>query len=356
MMGPGEERRSRARLTLERAMVACLAVLMLGALAGCGSDEAERSRRTHTHGDDSADQRDQHDDRDGQEEKPVAGAGGLVVLLVESWNRDGTPGGIRLDDIRGGTLLVPLNDPFLLIEEPPIIEEMEGVEPARLKPGEGGKDRAPLSTTEVRITLRVSQAGPDAPPLTTIDDTMSAPRPRGTGRWLRDQLDKIGRNKQVREKVPVIVEAEPQVAWRWVAQSVRTAETAGFKHVRLAASKRNLPKFARKPDRGAPKAPDVKPDLGGRLIITVRRVGEPPSARRRRDVISVGKQRLTLRDVEQCLRREKELREKRPRRAKRPVLVLADKDASWRTVQDIIEKAVQIKLAPVWLRAAERPK
>jgi len=356
MMGPGEERPSRARLTLERAMVACLAVLMLGALAGCGSDEAERSRRARTRGDDSADQQDRHDDRDGQEEKPVAGAGGLVVLLVENWAPDGTPAGIGLDDIRGGTLVVPLNDPFELIEEPPVIEEIEGVEPARLKPGEGGKDRAPLSTTEVRITLRVSQAGPDAPPLTTIEDTVSAPRARGTGRWLREQLDKIGRNKQVRETVPVIVEAEPQVAWRWVAQSVRTAETAGFKHVRLAASIRNSPEFARKPDPGAPTARDAIPDLGGRLIITVRRVRDRPPSGRRRDVISVGKQRLSLREVEQCLRREKELREKRPRRARRPVLVLADKDASWRTVQDIIEKAARIQLAPVWLRTAERPK
>lgn len=99
---------------------------------------------------------------------------------------------------------------------------------------------------EVRITLRVSQRGavdPDAPPNVLLDNTASPGIVEGGGMaWLRARLTDISNNDRTAlEKLPVVIEAEPHLAYRWVIETLDICRGIGFRQVNFAASKRNAP-------------------------------------------------------------------------------------------------------------------
>ena len=99
----------------------------------------------------------------------------------------------------------------------------------------------------IRVTLMVSQAGernPNVPPAIRLDDTeVGSQTDSGTSmRWLERKLYLIvGTNKAMLQKVPVIIEAEPHLAYRWVIATLDLCRKIGFHKVNFAASKRNAP-------------------------------------------------------------------------------------------------------------------
>ncbi len=102
-----------------------------------------------------------------------------------------------------------------------------------------------LPVDEIRITLRVSQAGandPSVPPSVLLDGkTLDEGAVSGSVNWLRSQLTELAKDPQMREEVPVIIEAEPHLAYRWVIDTLNYCKKRGFRKVHFAASKRNAP-------------------------------------------------------------------------------------------------------------------
>ena len=95
---------------------------------------------------------------------------------------------------------------------------------------------------EIRVTLRVAQGGPTAHPSVLIDGTGSAAAAgAGSLKWLETELARLGTNKTIREEVPIIIEAEPHLAYKWVVQTLNIARRQKFVKVHFAASKRNAP-------------------------------------------------------------------------------------------------------------------
>jgi biopolymer transport protein ExbD len=97
--------------------------------------------------------------------------------------------------------------------------------------------------TEIRITLRVRRADDkDAPPGVLVDDTGAGggPKPMSMNE-LRNKLNSMGRDPDIAREVPVIIEAEPHLAYKWVVKTLSIARTAKFEKVNFAASKRNAP-------------------------------------------------------------------------------------------------------------------
>lgn len=98
---------------------------------------------------------------------------------------------------------------------------------------------------EIRITLRVSQAGkddPTAPPSVLLDGKSyrwsSAPPP---ARTFQNRLKQLSDDAAIRENVPVIIEAEPHLAYKWVIETLNLCRKGRFEQVNFAASKRNAP-------------------------------------------------------------------------------------------------------------------
>ncbi len=119
--------------------------------------------------------------------------------------------------------------------------------------------KPPIDVKEVRITLRVSQRGatdPDAPPVVLLDNTASPGVVEGGGMgWLRARLADISSNdRTVLEKLPIVIEAEPHLAYRWVIETLDICRGIGFRQVNFAASKRNAPL-----PTGAPRGPGPPP-------------------------------------------------------------------------------------------------
>jgi len=98
---------------------------------------------------------------------------------------------------------------------------------------------------EIRVTLRVAQvtsANPYGAPSVLLDNTASKAGVRGGSMgWLERELDTLGRSKEVLENVPIIIEAEPHLAYKWVIEALDICRRTGFKKVNFAASKRNQP-------------------------------------------------------------------------------------------------------------------
>ena len=98
---------------------------------------------------------------------------------------------------------------------------------------------------EIRITLRVSQAGATdraAPPSVLLDEkpyTWSAAPP--PARTFQNRLRELAGDAAMREKVPVIIEAEPHLAYRWVIETLNLCRKMRIEKVNFAASKRNAP-------------------------------------------------------------------------------------------------------------------
>jgi biopolymer transport protein ExbD len=97
---------------------------------------------------------------------------------------------------------------------------------------------------EIRITLLVSQAGgqdKNAPPVVRLDNT-TAPGVRGGSlAWLQTEIERQASDPAVRENVPVIIEAEPHLPYKWVIRVLDICRQAKFQEVNFAASKRNQP-------------------------------------------------------------------------------------------------------------------
>jgi len=98
---------------------------------------------------------------------------------------------------------------------------------------------------EIRITLRVSQAGkndPAAPPSVLLDGKpyrwSSALPP---ARTFQNRLKELSGDAAMRENVPVIIEAEPHLVYRWVIETLNLCRKMRFEQVNFAASKRNAP-------------------------------------------------------------------------------------------------------------------
>ena len=102
-----------------------------------------------------------------------------------------------------------------------------------------------LPVDEIRITLRVSQAGakdPAVPPSVLLDGkTFDGGPASGSVNWLRSQLTELAKDRQILEEVPVIIEAEPHLAYRWVVYTLNYCKKKGFRKIYFAASKRNAP-------------------------------------------------------------------------------------------------------------------
>ncbi len=98
---------------------------------------------------------------------------------------------------------------------------------------------------EIRITLRVSQGGednPTVPPSVLLDDRSLGPA-RTSMQRLESKLREFAKDKRMREEVPIIIEAEPHLAYRWVIETLNMCRKPliGFKKINFAASKRNAP-------------------------------------------------------------------------------------------------------------------
>jgi len=113
--------------------------------------------------------------------------------------------------------------------------------------------RRAADVDEIRVTLQVTQAGAlnkDEPPSVLLDGRGSAAAGgKGGMEWLESQLRRLGADKRMRDNVPVIIEAEPELSYKWVIEALNICRKANFAKVNFAASKRN--------------APDVKPPPPG---------------------------------------------------------------------------------------------
>jgi len=99
-----------------------------------------------------------------------------------------------------------------------------------------------LPVDEIRVTLRVSQGGPKAPPSVLLDNvSVPGSGTSGSMRWVERELQKLGHDPQIRDEVPVIIEAEPHLAYQWVIHTLNVCRRIGFKKINFAASKRNAP-------------------------------------------------------------------------------------------------------------------
>jgi len=109
---------------------------------------------------------------------------------------------------------------------------------------------------ELIITLRVSQRGassPDAEPSVLLDGQSAGPTARsGSMRWLESELRRLAKDPRMRENVPIIIEAEPHLAYQWVIYTLNLCRMPdiGFEKVNFAASKRNAPAPAGKSPPG----------------------------------------------------------------------------------------------------------
>ncbi|MFH1730603.1 MAG: biopolymer transporter ExbD [Planctomycetota bacterium] len=121
--------------------------------------------------------------------------------------------------------------------------ELDAYLPEKGAPVELHQREVPVD--EIRITLRVSQAGkndPTARPAVLLDGKSfpwsSAPPP---ARTFQNRLKELAGDAAIRNKVPVIIEAEPHLAYRWVIETLNLCRKMRFEQVNFAASKRNAP-------------------------------------------------------------------------------------------------------------------
>lgn len=110
------------------------------------------------------------------------------------------------------------------------------------KGGASGRAEIPDDLREIRITLLVSEAGSRAEPLVRVDDTRPGVEIEG-GRmaWLEQRISLLAQDRETRENVPIIIEVEPHLAYKWVIRTLNICRRAGFTEVSFAASKRNAP-------------------------------------------------------------------------------------------------------------------
>ena len=118
-------------------------------------------------------------------------------------------------------------------------------------PDEGAPNKPPherdVPVDELIITLRVSKLGagnPDAEPSVLLDGKSAGPTARsGSMGWLESELRRLAKEPRMRENVPIVIEAEPHLAYQWVIHTLNLCRMPdiGFEKVNFAASKRNAP-------------------------------------------------------------------------------------------------------------------
>ena len=97
---------------------------------------------------------------------------------------------------------------------------------------------------EIRVSLLVSHRGPKGMPKVVIDNKRVQPGSRlgkSPMEWLESELFRLGERKAMRDTVPIVIAAEPDLAYRWVIATLNTCRKARFKKVNFAASPRNAP-------------------------------------------------------------------------------------------------------------------
>jgi len=103
---------------------------------------------------------------------------------------------------------------------------------------------------QIWVTLRVSQDGPKAAPSVLLDGVGADGRAlAGPMAWLEGRLRKLAADPRIRDEVPVVIEAQPHLAYQWVVHTLNVCRKLGFKQVHFAASKRNAPAPGAAPSR-----------------------------------------------------------------------------------------------------------
>ena len=96
---------------------------------------------------------------------------------------------------------------------------------------------------EVRIVLRVPPSGqedPGVPPAVFLDGVAVAAQPGRTSMAvLESRLDRLSGDAALREGAPVVIEAEPALAYRWPVKTLNMCRKFGFRRVSFAASRRS---------------------------------------------------------------------------------------------------------------------
>ncbi|MFO7900591.1 MAG: biopolymer transporter ExbD [Planctomycetota bacterium] len=104
---------------------------------------------------------------------------------------------------------------------------------------------------EIRVTIRATRRRPGEAEARPTYEVTRAPgggiemdvdrTVLGGLRTLQTEIRQHAQDKQVREEVPVILEVEPTVKYKWVIKAVSICRGEGFQQVEFAASKRNNP-------------------------------------------------------------------------------------------------------------------
>jgi len=98
----------------------------------------------------------------------------------------------------------------------------------------------PPDADEIRVTLRVTQesaSNPKVAPKVTFERVMTGEQTSETMESLTAKLKALGQDARMRDKVPVVIEAEPAVAYQWVVKALDISREAKFAKVNFAASK-----------------------------------------------------------------------------------------------------------------------
>lgn len=203
--------------------------------------------------------------------------------------------------------------------------------------------------SEIRVLLQVENSSLVA----EVDATsMGGKVEKGDYDWLEKRLALFAEDENVRCKVPVIIEAYPDVAYSWVIRTLNACRKAKLEVVNFAALKGSEPagKTGPEPPRPAPaqdhppEPPSPPDDPSGRLVISVDQHNR---------IWVFGRQK-TLAEVARILQMEKRARGAGVKRTDLAVLISAYKDAKWGTVQAIVEAANRVGLRKLSFTVAPR--
>ena len=100
--------------------------------------------------------------------------------------------------------------------------------------------KPPPDADEIRVTLRVtpeSASNPKVAPKVTFERVMTGEITSETMKSLAVKLKTLGQDARMGDKVPVVIEAEPSVAYQWVIMALDICREAKFAKVNFAASK-----------------------------------------------------------------------------------------------------------------------
>ncbi len=100
--------------------------------------------------------------------------------------------------------------------------------------------KPPPDADEIQVSLQIAQDGasnPKVAPKVTFKRVMTGESTSETMKSLAVKLKALGRDPRMGGKVPVVIEAEPSVAYQWVIMTLDICREAKFAKVNFAASK-----------------------------------------------------------------------------------------------------------------------